>query len=355
MTDIFLKIDRQLNKKQPFCVYRKPGSKIVIGIFQEDTLSYSNKTFTEDGFVFAPFQDKKNIFIPSAKATIITTKTDEETTQVAEPYMPAVNENDKIKFEKLVAKSVAAIRSGSFDKVVVSRKEEIVYKKIAINQTLKNLLQTYPNAFCYCFYHPETDVWMGATPEQLIKINGSHINTVALAGTQLYSENKNADWGNKEIQEQEFVTQYITENLNPYVKDLTTTKPYTYRAGNIVHIKTDINATLKEPANHIASVINALHPTPAVCGMPKKAAKEFIKKNEDYNREFYTGFLGETGKDFAIDAHDNTDLYVNLRCMKIQGNTVQLYIGCGITKDSDPEKEFLETVNKSITMRKVIA
>jgi isochorismate synthase len=101
-------------------------------------------------------------------------------------------------------------------------------------------------------------------------------------------------------------------------------------------------------------VVQKLHPTPAVCGVPKRKALRFIKENEGYDRMFYTGFLGELNKDFTQDNPDTTDLYVNLRCMKIKNQTAELYMGCGITQNSIPEKEYAETVNKSHTMKAVI-
>lgn len=159
--------------------------------------------------------------------------------------------------------------------------------------------------------------------------------------------------GRKEQQEQQFVTDYILQKLSQYSSDIQATQPYTFRAGNIVHIKTDITAGLKE-SNHIGEVINSLHPTPAVCGIPKEQAKQFLLDNEGYNREYYSGYLGELNYDFGSGTASKTDLFVNLRSMKMGEDNAQLFIGCGITKDSNPEKEFFETVNKSITMRKVL-
>ena len=103
----------------------------------------------------------------------------------------------------------------------------------------------------------------------------------------------------------------------------------------------DKNSDLKQ-------LISVLHPTPAVCGFPKLEAKKFILENENYNREYYSGFLGE------LNIHDATDLYVNLRCMQIKNNQIHLYIGGGITKDSIPEKEWIETANKAMTMKKIL-
>ncbi len=102
-------------------------------------------------------------------------------------------------------------------------------------------------------------------------------------------------------------------------------------------------------------MIKKLHPTPAVCGLPKEAAKQFILENESYHRKFYTGFLGELNIDFKTFKKEYSDLFVNLRCMDIENNAATLYVGCGITKDSIPEMEFMETVNKSMTIRKVVA
>lgn len=175
---------------------------------------------------------------------------------------------------------------------------------------------------------------------------------MALAGTQLFNEEKEAVWETKEREEQQFVTDYILSELHGHVDNILTTEPYTFRAGNIVHIKTDISATLKGYES-LEDIINTLHPTPAVCGLPKADAKAFLLEHEGYNREFYSGYLGEINTDLAT-GQPKTDLFVNLRCMKIDDAIANLYIGCGITKDSNPEKEFFETVNKSMTMRKVL-
>ena len=88
--------------------------------------------------------------------------------------------------------------------------------------------------------------------------------------------------------------------------------------------------------------------------MPKKPAKDFIYQNEGYDREYYAGFLGELNIDLVTFKTLQTDLFVNLRCMKMVKNKAQLFMGCGITKDSNPEDEYMETVNKSMTMKKII-
>jgi isochorismate synthase len=353
MNIILDKIKYHLQASIPFAVYSKPESDVVTGLFQQEESTNYLDDHSSQGFVFAPFAAGKKMFIPSAKAEVVKAVIDSIGFSLAEPQQPETDSKAKNTFEALVVKSVAAIHSGKFEKLVVSRKETALLKDADILRILKNLLFAYPRAFCYCFYTPETGLWMGATPEQLLKANGTTIHTVALAGTQLYKEGEEAIWHAKEKQEQQFVTDYILEELKPFAAGVETTDPYTYRAGNIVHIKTDITAKLKDDTS-LKDVMNTLHPTPAVCGLPKAEAKQFLLQNEGYDREYYSGFLGELNYDFATGEEGKTDLFVNLRCMKIEDNKAHLYIGCGITKDSDPEKEFVETVNKSMTMRRVL-
>jgi isochorismate synthase len=194
---------------------------------------------------------------------------------------------------------------------------------------------------------------MGATPEQFLKINQRALQTVALAGTQIARHAENIIWPKKEIEEQRLVTEFITTGLQNKVSEMTVSSPYSIKAGNLWHIKTDITATVKSKKAK-GEIIKTLHPTSAVCGLPKESAKAFILKNENYDREYYSGFLGELNIDFATFRTEQSDLFVNLRCMKIFGDTAQLFIGCGITKDSIPSDEFTETVNKSMTMKKSI-
>jgi isochorismate synthase len=88
--------------------------------------------------------------------------------------------------------------------------------------------------------------------------------------------------------------------------------------------------------------------------LPKAVAKDFILKNEGYNRAYYTGFLGELNFDSFNKKSIKSDLYVNLRCMQLKNNQAHIYIGCGITKQSTPQKEWEESVNKSMTMKRVL-
>ena len=88
--------------------------------------------------------------------------------------------------------------------------------------------------------------------------------------------------------------------------------------------------------------------------MPKVPATEFILNNEGYDRDFFSGFLGPVNMQSSerkVESH----IFVNLRTMKIEGKIATLYAGCGITVDSNPEKEWYETEMKTQTLGRVIS
>lgn len=350
MLDLYQKIEKHLDDKLPFVVYSKPNSDRVLGIFQHDNTLHEIKDFTERGFAFVSFDGSKKYYIPNGNADIYSDSVKENIFFFSNSEI-AFDVVAKESFEKLVQKGITAIENKQFEKVVLSRTEKVKTSDFDVVKTFKMLVQLYPSAFKYCLYHPKIGMWIGATPEQFIKIDGNTLKTVALAGTQLFTEN--VIWQTKEKQEQLFVSDFIVSNLRAFSDEITVSEPYTFQAGTICHIKTDIDVVLNEP-DDLAKIIQKLHPTPAVCGLPKEISKEFIIENEGYNREFYSGFLGELNVDIASAKRDKSDLFVNLRCMKVEEQSVNLYVGCGITKDSNPEKEFMETVNKSMTMKKVL-
>jgi isochorismate synthase len=131
--------------------------------------------------------------------------------------------------------------------------------------------------------------------------------------------------------------------------------PKTVIAGNLMHLRTDIIIdTVAINFSQLATVmLDLLHPTSAVCGMPKESATEFILKNEGYDRDFFSGFLGPVNiqsSEGKVESH----IFVNLRTMKIEKNIATLYAGCGITADSNAEKEWNETEMKTQTLERVI-
>jgi isochorismate synthase len=226
--------------------------------------------------------------------------------------------------------------------------------------TFLALCQKYDHAFISLVSIPGVGTWIGATPETLLALTPTSLKTVALAGTRASPTDRTLEdviWGTKEIEEQALVSDYIRHFLQQLpLANFSEVGPRTVSAGNIIHLKTDFSIAdtaatqlgqhgLSELANRI---LDSLHPTSAVCGMPKKEALSFILERERYNRAFYSGFLG------PIHIEAQSRLFVNLRCMQLTPERAILYVGAGITADSVPALEWQETVLKSKTLLSVL-
>ena len=329
----------------PFAVYRKPKQEQVIAVFQADDTLYKTVSFEEKGFVFAPFDVQDNTVLIHPDEVFST-----QFNSVAKPEKSSVEVTDgeKETHIHLVQKGIAEIKTGQLKKVVLSRKLEVEMEKTHTT-IFQNLLNNYPNAFCYLFHHPKVGMWCGATPETLVEIKDRHLRTMSLAATLPFDGNAQPKWGTKEVEEQQMVSDYIQERLGPSLEALNIGQAESIRAGNLWHLRSEVTGILPQPSE-IKKVIMALHPTPAVCGIPTQTAKAFILEHENYHRTFYTGFLGELN----LYGKGETSLFVNLRCMELKGDRATLFVGGGITSASVPESEWIETQNKSKTMLNIL-
>ena len=350
---IFKKVRQQLEKEYPFVVYRKSNhSQLSAFLGTNENLEFV-KDYSESGFVFAPFDDSSHSILFSINDFEFISESIGDL-KVSRPNKIDDFENIHGKNEHLdlIKKAIVEIENGTFQKVVVTRKETIPFKDFNPLTVFKRLLTSYQNALVYLWFHPKVGLWMGASPETLFKKSESKITTVALAGTKS-SEQNSVAWGTKEIEEQQLVVDFIEEALTGKVENLQIQGRQTIQAGSLSHLKSIITADLKKQIS-LRDVIEKLHPTPAVCGLPKLSSKRFILQHEGYNRSFYTGFLGELNFNSVTMNNSATHLFVNLRCLEYSRENVSIYIGGGITKDSNPEKEWLETVNKTRTMKSVL-
>lgn len=344
---IFNKVRDSFRLELPFTVYRKPNSNRISGFFmKDDDLNYSIN-FNESGFIFAPFNwNEKAILFPIEKAEFFAEEIDIVSIDFKRSSFTS-DEKSKINHLSIVEKAIEVIGKSDLQKVVISRKEIVELTDYDLIEIYQKLLISYKNAFVSIWYHPKVGLWLGATPETLLQIENANFKTMSLAGTQLYQKSKKAVWKSKELEEQQLVTDFIEYQLSRVSSDLNINKTETIKAGNLLHLRTKVEGILHQNAT-LKSLIRALHPTPAVCGLPRNMAKEFISDNENYDRSFYTGFLGE------LNINQKSALFVNLRCMEIEQNKASIYIGGGITKDSIAEKEWEETVSKSKTMKNVL-
>lgn len=248
-------------------------------------------------------------------------------------------------YQRLIEHAVRTMQTTDLEKVVLSRIIHTTTPLIVPGSAIfEQLCASYPLACVFHFITTTGEEWLGATPEKLLVKRGQKWSTIALAGTR--SSAQFVPWTDKEIHEEHVVKNYIVSALNENgARDVVVSERYERQAGNLVHLAHDI--TFSSPES-VAYWTRHLHPTPAVCGLPKSLAMAYITQHEPHARGFYTGLLG-------IE-HENgdADVYVLLRCARRSANGFDIYAGGGITSKSVWTDEFAETQVKSNIFKDVL-
>lgn len=187
--------------------------------------------------------------------------------------------------------------------------------------------------------------WIGATPETLLDCDGVSLTTMALAGTR--KAGAQGPWGQKEQEEQQIVTDYISKVFRDKGLEPIIGERFSRKAGQVEHLCTPISLKVGSANGRLAEILSALHPTPAVGGYPKELAMEWIRRVEPHERRYYGGYLGPM---FG----EHVRLFVNLRCMEVDDSRLRLYVGGGLTDKSDPKSEWKETEEKAQTLLSII-
>ena len=366
-----------------FALWRLPNNSsrhLILSRQQELLKKGSQLEDLPTGFIFSPFDRNKDSIFLKADLTfsfdedlIKTPETpleinssawlNEELKKTSKPkikFRPApefTEEKSKSNFMDLVTRGIGLIESGNAEKVVLSRVRRIhVSRDFDIISVFQKLCKEHPNALVSVVHIPDHGTWIGATPETLVSVEDKTIfKTVALAGTKSYEEGlslKNVAWTQKEIEEQALVERYIISCFKKIrLREYDEHGPKTSVAGNLMHLRSEFTVDMKATNfPQLGSVmLQLLHPTSAVCGMPLDVALDFLKNNEGYDREFYSGYLG------PVNFNRNINIFVNLRCMQLFENVALLYAGAGITIDSTPEQEWDETEIKFNTLLRTVA
>jgi isochorismate synthase len=243
-----------------------------------------------------------------------------------------------------IARAVETMRQGHLRKVIVSRIKYAMRKEMDVETILTQLCGAYPGAFVYWLNHPKWGEWIGATPEVLLEKEGNHFTTVALAGT-LAADSAEA-WSPKLVEEQGMVAEFMSETIRKFnPSNSIVTGPNDHAAGPVRHLCTTYSFDCQAP---VAQLLDALHPTPAVCGLPRNEARSFIDQYEQHQRRLYTGYLG-------VKLPSGDALYmVNLRCMQVFDDHFELHLGGGITALSNAAEEWDETERKSMVLLNVL-
>lgn len=240
-------------------------------------------------------------------------------------------------WERQVSSVKKAIADKHVEKVVLSRQCSCkCEEEISKSEVLKKMLAT--NSSGYSFFVNDTNgLFMGCTPELLYKRDGTKLTSMAIAGTQKKSERKPEDLLNdsKEVIEHDFVKKWIENKLKELCNHVTSdTNNSVVEHHNVQHIFAQITGDI-QPGISEQSIIDALHPTPAIAGKPRKSSLSYIQNLESYTRGYYSGVLGLVEKDKSV-------LSVAIRSALIQNDVIHLFSGAGIVNASDAEKEWQE-------------
>ncbi|PKQ62237.1 hypothetical protein BZG02_13035 [Labilibaculum filiforme] len=356
-----------LQNNFPFFAYQLPETgRIQIGV-QTDLDLKDYQVLSEldavNGFVFSPFDSESR-----HKSWLIRSDISLQASEIKSNSIPLLEAYQLKKEEELpkevmlesastlyfnqVTEMIKDLKNGKLNKVILSRVQ--ILEGMGLNDAVESFLklsEAYHSAFVFLVAIPNVGTWIGASPETLLSSKNSEVETVALAGTQKLSDRlmSQVKWEDKDVKEQAFVSSYIEEVLAQHnVRDYKRTGPVSSQAGNVVHLKTTYLLSGKMSFPQLSSLVQDLHPTPAVCGLPKIKALELIREVEQHDREYYAGYLG------PIESNGSISLFVNLRSMKVLENQMALFVGGGITADSLPDKEWEETCLKAQTLLNVI-
>lgn len=350
-----------------FALYRNPYASEYTYVRQTGDEPLALHSYEElagrSGFVFAPFRISAECPLLLISPDIVERRrVDTEVDFDVSLFHERDTAGERSRYGEVFARFHEKLGKGDFSKIVLSRcSEEEAAEPLDCKKLFMRACVLYPRMFIALVSTSQCGTWLMATPEILLESHGSEWHTMSLAGTmaidegfdtdaQLAARKRNGDireWSGKNIREQRYVSSYVKECLQRFTSVVNEFGPYSVRAGFVKHLRSDFCFGLQDDC--VGKLIGSLHPTPAVCGMPKADTYDFICSTEAYERKYYSGFTGP----LCFDG--STHLYVILRCMQIDGCKYRLYAGGGLLADSIECEEWLETEAKMETMRKCLA
>lgn len=364
---IFQKIDSMIQSGASFAFYRLPGENTIHFIQQDQNtpkvLLYDVEELNgQTGFVIAPFKvdsDTPIVLLKPDQEKIIDAgfikKQRDEMDSVLDRMLlnfrvsSSESESPTEEYAGCFNVFINALKEKEFDKLVLSRSQKLnMPSDFSLALAFCEACCRYIHSYIYLCHTPETGTWLGSTPEILLCGEDKDWNTVALAGTQLVAfDILPKKWTDKNQEEQQYVASYVRERLHTFGVQPTESEPYSVLAGTLAHLKTDFHFTLPDN-ERLGDLLKLLHPTPAVCGLPKEKAYQFILDHEAHDRRYYSGFIG------MLNPSGKTDLYVNLRCMNITHKSLTLYAGGGLLNSSTLKDEWDETEVKMEMMLNLV-
>lgn len=255
------------------------------------------------------------------------------------------NQSDLAHWRASIRRAKEWIDQDKFKKIVLARHRVCsVLKKASPTGIIDKLRQEYQSCYNFLIHRPENATFLGSTPERLASFRNHSLRTEALAGSiqrgETASEDalfeRNLSDSAKDQHEHNFVVQDIEQRLQPFANIDRENEPEIRKLANVQHLYTPIRATLKRDVD-IFSIVEELHPTPAVGGYPWKNAAPFLKKLEDFERGWYAGPVG------WLNGKHSGEFAVGIRSGLLTESEAHFYAGCGIVSDSDADEEWKET------------
>ncbi|MGG4127082.1 isochorismate synthase DhbC [Paenibacillus illinoisensis] len=363
--------------------YHMEGVHFVIEqvrkMIQEAQQTGLRKPIVVGAIPFDPSQSSAELLIP-------------ETVQWAEPPSHAANvlyerrpaaagcEIEEVPGAEMYQRSVNHVlrqmEQGELEKVVLSRTLRVVSEDLVdTHQLLRNLFRDNAHGYTFAvpmrkvsktestittinrdeceFDHQGTRTFIGASPELLVTRKGTIIRVNPLAGSAARSDDPAEDRRRaeallasaKDRHEHAVVIDAVAAALRPLCKQLIVpAEPSLIQTSTMWHLSTEIHGELLDRDISSLEVAFALHPTPAICGMPVLTAKEAIGSQEPFDRGLFTGMVG------WCDSEGDGEWAVTIRCAEVEGNELRLFAGAGIVAGSTPEVELAETSAKFRTM-----
>ncbi len=293
-----------------------------------------------------------------------------ERVRVRDPWNPGqVTSSRPVPFEEhpddafvgAVAGAVEAIRSGALDKVVLARALEVpLSRRPARRELLRVMRARNPHGFTYALDLDDDGgrVLVGASPELLLSQRGSRVVSVPLAGSARRSPDPLEDRQRaealfesaKDRHEHQLVVEDVVARLRPFVREVHFERePRLEATPSLWHLSTRIEGELIDASRGSLELALALHPTPAVCGLPTGKARAWIRHSESFDRGHFTGTFG------YMNRQGDGDWIVAIRCAELARDRMRLFAGAGIVADSIPERELAETNAKMHTMLSAVA
>ena len=343
-------IEDIITESRDFALYRLPLQSVchfITGEERAEEVCFFSALSDVSGFLVSPF-----VTDGSVKTLLI--RGEERCFEC-----PEVSESTGIQFRLTdnqpsyfadFDKFSSLLSEGVLEKVVLARKAlvHLAYNVAELFHLFLRACRLYPRNFVALWHTKASGTWLVATPELLLEQEGRTYRTMALAGTRSIYEpdvQELSGWDAKNRNEQQMVADYISGILKEKGVILKHIGPYPSQSGELLHLRTDF---VFQSDFSVGEVLQALHPTPAVCGFPKSVAYDEIISSESIDREYYAGFCG------PLNINGGSRLYVTLRCMKFVGGGAYAYAGGGLLKESTALEEWTETCRKIETLLKIL-